>query len=249
VSITDYQLPITNSASVSRIVFTFITVIAAVLAFRATASVHWAVLELGLAEGLLKILLWVVPSVGAIMAADRVSLHEGWRALGLDSDSRLAGYSVGLLATLPMAVVVLFFALGRLDSDELVGSVVLGPFAEEVLFRGFLFRRLILDARWSPQAAIVASAALFGLAHLGTPGQGFFDLLILGAGGVAFAWICYRWDSLWPAIGLHSFINFWWVLCDSGPQSSARLVSVGHLLSIAVALIMTRRPRSDIGNW
>jgi membrane protease YdiL (CAAX protease family) len=222
-----------------RVVFTFVVVIAAVLAFRATGSAHWAPLELGLAEGLLKILLWVVPSIGAIMTAGRLSLHESWRALGLESG--IAGYRFGFLATLPMAVIVLFFALGRLDSDDLVGSVVLGPFAEEVLFRGFLFRRLLFDAGWRPLSAMGASAALFGLAHLGTPGQGFFDLLILGAGGVAFAWICYRWDSLWPAIGLHSFINFWWVLSDSGPQANARLVSVGHLLSIATALLITRR--------
>ena len=231
-----------------RAVFTFFVVIAAVLAFRVTGSVHWAVLELGLAAGLLKILLWVVPSVGAVMTADRASLHDSWRALGLDSDSRLVGYTFGLLATLPMAVVVVFFAPGRLDSDELVGSVVLGPFADEVLFRGFLFRRLLFDAGWRPRPAMVASAALFGLAHLGTPGQGFFDLLILGAGGVAFAWICYRWDSLWPAIGLHSFINFWWVLSDAAPQTNARLVSVGHLLSITVAMFMTRGRPKSIGN-
>lgn len=216
------------------------------VAFRATGSVHWAVLELGLAEGLLKILLWVVPAVAAVMIVDRVSLHDSWRALGLDSD--FGGYRFGLLATLPMAIIVVFFALGRLDSDELVGSVLLGPFAEEVLFRGFLLRRLLLDAGWRPLSAIGASAALFGLAHVGTPGAGVFDLILLAAGGLAFAWICFKWDSLWPAIGLHSFINFWWVLSDSAPQSSARLVSIGHLLSIATALLITRRRGARIGN-
>jgi len=229
-----------------RVVFTFVVVIAAVLAFRATGSVHWAVLELGLSEGLLKILLWVVPAVGATMAADRVFLHDSWRTLGLNS--RFGGYRFGFLATLPMAIIVVFFALGRLDSDELVGSVLLGPFAEEVLFRGFLFRRLLRDAGWRPLTAMVASAALFGLAHVGTPGQGIVDLILLAAGGLAFAWICLKWDSLWPAIGLHAFINFWWVLSDTAPQASARLVSIGHLLSIATALLITRRRGARIGN-
>jgi membrane protease YdiL (CAAX protease family) len=219
-----------------RAAFTFIVVIAAVVAFRATGSVHWAPLELGLAEGLLKILLWVVPCLAAIMAVDRASLHEAWRALGLDDQ---AGYRFGLLATLPMAGVVLFVALGRLDSDELVGSVILGPFAEEVLFRGFLFRRLHVVTGWPPARAIAASAALFGLAHIGTPGTTASDVLILAAGGWMFAWICYRWNSLWPPIGLHSFINLWWVLSDAGPTMNALFTSIGHLLSVLTAVLIT----------
>lgn len=210
--------------------------IAAAAAFRATGSLHWAPFELGLAEGLLKILLWVVPCLAAIMAVDRATLHESWRALGLDDQP---GYRFGLLATTPMAVVVLFIALGRLNSDELVGSVILGPFAEEVLFRGFLFRRLHFVAGWQPNRAIAASAALFGLAHLGTPGTTAADVLILAAGGWMFAWICYRWNSLWPPIGLHSFINLWWVLSDAGPTMNAVLTSIGHLLSILAAVLIT----------
>jgi membrane protease YdiL (CAAX protease family) len=212
-------------------------VISAVVAFRATGRVGWAPLELGLAEGLLKILLWVAPCLGAIMASDRVSLHESWRALGLDDQTR--GYAFGLLASLPMAGVVVFLALGRLDSDELVGSVVLGPFAEEVLFRGYLFRQLHYACGWHPGAAIAASAALFGLAHIGTSGTGAADVVILAAGGWMFAWICYRWNSLWPAIGLHSFINLWWVLSDAGPTLNALYTSIGHLLSVLTAILIT----------
>lgn len=222
----------------ARSAFTFLVVMAAVVAFRATGTVRWPALELGLAEGLLKILLWVVPCVAAVMLADRVSLHESWRALGLD-DEPMRGYGFGLLATLPMAGVVFFFALGRLDSDELVGSVILGPFAEEVLFRGFLFRRLYEASGWQPNAAIAASAALFGLAHIGTPGTNAMDVAILAAGGWMFAWICYRWNSLWPAIGLHAFINLWWVLADAGPRVNAVLTSTGHLLSVATAILFT----------
>ena len=90
--ITDFQFKIPDSQippfrltrSHFSAAFTFIVVIAAVVAFRATGSVHWAPLELGLAEGLLKILLWVAPCLAAIMAFDRTSLHEAWRAIGLD---------------------------------------------------------------------------------------------------------------------------------------------------------------------
>ena len=222
----------------ARSAFTFLVVIAAVVAFRATGTVRWPALELGLAEGLLKVLLWVVPCVAAVMIADRVSLHESWRALGLD-DEPMRGYRFGLLASLPMAGVVFFAALGRLDSDELVGSVILGPFAEEVLFRGFLFRRLHDASGWQPNAAIAASAALFGLAHIGTPGTNALDVVILAAGGWMFAWICYRWNSLWPAIGLHSFINLWWVLADAGPRMNAVLTSTGHIVSILAAILIT----------
>ena len=47
----------------------------------------------------------------------------------------------------------------------LVGACLIGPLAEEVIFRGAIERRL-LEKNWNPWYAIVISAALFSVSHL-----------------------------------------------------------------------------------
>jgi membrane protease YdiL (CAAX protease family) len=53
-----------------------------------------------------------------------------------------------------------------IDPTVLVGTVMLGPLAEEVLFRGFLFNQLLTRARWPLAWAIGVSAMVFALAHV-----------------------------------------------------------------------------------
>jgi uncharacterized protein len=59
-------------------------------------------------------------------------------------------------------------------------SVVLGPVAEELFFRGALLRRW--SARWGPWGGLVASSALFGVAHgpdlIGATAFGVFMALL-----------------------------------------------------------------------
>ena len=76
------------------------------------------------------------------------------------------GAALGLGATLPMIAALFVLPLKGFDLDLALGSGVFGPFAEELLFRGFLFGLLWRGAGWSPFASIVASSLLFGLAHL-----------------------------------------------------------------------------------
>jgi membrane protease YdiL (CAAX protease family) len=116
-------------------------------------------------EGLLKSVVWVVPALLLPILARRLSLHESWRELGLDA-SALRGYGFGLLATVPMVLALPFSRLHAIDPTVVVGTVLLGPLAEEVLFRGFLFRQLVTRARWPVGWAIGVSAVAFGLAHV-----------------------------------------------------------------------------------
>ena len=121
--------------------------------------------------------------------------------------------------------------IGRMAETRVAGEVLFGPIAEEVLFRGLLFRQLVRRAGRSPVRAMVVSAVAFGAAHLSssTLGQcsptgstaslypGHWESLsaLVGEatlGGLLFAWLTYRWGSIWPAIGLHSSLNLSWDL-------------------------------------
>jgi membrane protease YdiL (CAAX protease family) len=81
-------------------------------------------------------------------------------------------------------------------------AAVLGPFAEEVLFRGVVYPGLrnVLG----PWGAVPLSAALFGLGHryMGWTGVG-----VTGVIGVVLALLTELSGSLWPAVLAHVLVN------------------------------------------
>lgn len=148
-------------SAAGAILFTYLTA----RAFWWASEQPWRALDDVWIEGLLKGLVWVIPSVLVLIAVRQLSLHEAWRELGLES-SAARGYGFGLLATLPMVLALPFGAAFSIDPAVFVGTVLLGPFAEEVLFRGFLFKQLLTRARWPLGWAIGVSAVVFALAHV-----------------------------------------------------------------------------------
>ncbi len=231
----------------------------------------WPLLDDVWVEGLLKGVVWVIPSILILIAAYRLSLHEACRELGFTS-SPVRGYGFGLLATIPMALAVPFGSVYSIDPTVLVGTVLLGPLAEEVLFRGFLFRQLVSRSRWPVGWAIGVSAVAFALAHyrnfdlalgglliqrsLGLEPRGALDFLlrvagtiaVLAPGGALFAWVVHRFGSLWPAIGLHACLNFWW-LASHGPDSRGVFTldpsGVAQAVALGFAFLLTlRKPRA-----
>jgi membrane protease YdiL (CAAX protease family) len=223
-------------------------------------------------EGLFKVVVWVGPCLLVTMLWTRASLHDAWRALGLHGPVA-RGWTIGLLATLPMALAAVVSGPQLPDLDDLVGNVLLGPFAEEVLFRGFLFGVLWRRARWPWSLALVVSSIVFGLAHLRSLSlligvraalfghyEGAFRQLasqvpsmvtVGGAfalGGLLFCWIYYRSGTLWPAIGVHACMNFWWDVSRVGDRPLVRevdLVSLAQGLSVLLALVLTIKARSS----
>ena len=210
---------------VRRVVLAFGLVLAAYVAFRLVGdSVEF--------EGLAKIGLWVGPCMLALALTGPGTANYVFRKLGL-TNSPAAGYAFGLFAALPTAVALLFTTPAPLGVTAVVNGVLLGPFAEEVLFRGYLMRQLI-RAGWRPLVAIVASALAFGLAHLGNVNlnvaQGFVSgaavVAMTTGGGLLLGWIVLRWDSLWPAIGLHTFMNLSWQIFGVNDWTAASQVGV-----------------------
>lgn len=89
-----------------------------------------------------------------------------------------------------------------------ISLVVLPPFVEEVLFRGFLFGGLRRYA--SPAVAIIGTSALFAMPHL----LGSSDGKMLWIAGVdtfvLSVVLCYlreKTGRLWASIGVHAFKN------------------------------------------
>jgi uncharacterized protein len=79
-------------------------------------------------------------------------------------------------------------------------AVLLAPIAEEVFFRGFIFRGMAESWGFLPGAA--ASAAVFSLAHLQL--TLFVPLFTLGFG---LAWAYRQTGSLWTSITIHATFN------------------------------------------
>ncbi|MFN5755802.1 MAG: lysostaphin resistance A-like protein [Planctomycetia bacterium] len=145
-----------------------------------------------------------------------------WRALGLSGSDLLAHARLGAVAC-ALAIVPLLGCAGLLDRlvpyrhpiiDFLLehrgprailavtlAAVVVAPVAEE-----FFFRRVLqgwLEKVWGPWPAILTSAVIFGLAHLGH-GLGWIPLM--GFGLVAGV-LTRQTGSILPAIVLHALFN------------------------------------------
>jgi membrane protease YdiL (CAAX protease family) len=246
---------------------------ALVRAFWIASDQEWTFLYRRWADGALKVGLWVAPPSLALALCTRLRLRRAAGALGL-LGSVGRGYGFGLVATAPMLAAWVAAPSGDTELGTLVGNAVLGPLAEEVLFRGVLFAGLVRLAGWRLAPALAVSAVAFGLAHVTEvdwrvlraavwwlAGDGFDGVtrlvatawqtvLMVSAGGVLFGYLYHRWGSLWPAIGLHSFINLWWELSDGsrGPLGASTWMSVAHVLSIGIAIYaVARRPARPEG--
>lgn len=78
---------------------------------------------------------------------------------------------------------------------------------EEVLFRGFFLHQVtaIFEGAAARRAAILASGALFGVAHFI---QGWLGILFTGVMGLVFAWAWFRSGrNLWALIMGHALID------------------------------------------
>jgi hypothetical protein len=227
--------------------------------FRAAESfgpIDWSTT---IGEAWLKIAIWGLPSFALVAVAYRLSPRGALAELGLWANP-VVGCLIALAAALPLFVWI-SHGIGRLPLSRLADDVLLGPFAEEVLFRGVLFRQLYRRAGRSVVRAMVVSAVVFGVAHLSIFDFGLEGILYPGQlaslsalvgeatlGGLLFAWLTYRWGSIWPAIGLHSSLNLTWDLTTGGGNSIALMMRVAAVV-IAVALTLLIGRRTAANRW
>jgi len=122
---------------------------------------------------------------GAIELLKELGVDPGWfegtNEIPIDPDQG-AGTLVPLLVLFGMAV------------------MIIAPLAEEVLFRGLIFRAL--DGAWAGWAAIAVSGLAFGVFHTNLAVLIPFSLI-----GMIFAWTFRASGSLWVTIIAHFIIN------------------------------------------
>lgn len=147
----------------------------------------------------------------------------------------MVGFGGGLLLAAATIAVLSAFGAYRITgwgsisgALSVVGMMCAIAVAEEVLFRGVIFR--LVQGRWGSWPALAVSAILFGLAHLVNPGATVWGAIAIAieAGlmlGAAYAVT----GSLWLPIGLHLGWNIGTVAVfgtvTSGSDASGALVS------------------------
>jgi membrane protease YdiL (CAAX protease family) len=85
-----------------------------------------------------------------------------------------------------------------------VGMVIAAPIAEEILYRGLLYRGLAASRLGVP-GAIVLTSVLFGLLHY--PGFGWPRVVITGVFGLVVGWVRWRTASTSVSIVAHATTN------------------------------------------
>ena len=112
-----------------------------------------------------------------------------------------------------------------LEGVKVSGLLLVAAFTEELLFRGYPFR--VLQVRFGPVPAVVATSVAFGLMHGANPGVTPLALVNLALAGVLLGVAYWRSGSLWFVTGLHFGWN--WVMAASGLPVSGLDVSISGL--------------------
>ncbi len=156
--------------------------------------------------------------LGSVAYRAYVKLVERRRGIELGAQGALRELGSGLVigAALFSATIGVLAALGLYTVQGWRDPVVMiAPLAmsvgaaviEELLFRGVIFR--IIEASLGTWIALVISAALFGLVHLGNPNASWLAAAAISLeAGVMLAAAFVLTRRLWLPIGIHAAWNF-----------------------------------------
>ncbi|HJW40830.1 MAG TPA: CPBP family intramembrane glutamic endopeptidase, partial [Rhizomicrobium sp.] len=164
-----------------------------------------------------KLILWFLIPLTVLLVQWRGDFAGSLRAAGFRSFSTKM-FLPGLAALLAEGGTLIAYG-ARLptgfDFGPLALSALVAPFAEELLFRGYLVNELAASGL-STARAFVMGGLLFGLAHLGNvlhqpPASMLAEVGITAAGGMLFGWTLLRFEgSLWAAFAFHAGLNLPW---------------------------------------
>ena len=116
-------------------------------------------------------------------------------------------------------------------------SMALVGFAEELIFRGFLFKAMLKDG--SVTAAVIVSSVTFGMGHIMNLFTGqdlvetLFQMVFAVAMGFVFTLVFYKSGSLLPGILAHSFIDVTSVFASDEGSQLVNLIL--HIVVIVVS--------------
>ena len=126
-------------------------------------------------------------------------------------------------------------------------SMALVGFAEELIFRGFLFKAMLKGG--NVKAAVIVSSVTFGMGHIINLFTGheliatLIQVVFAVAMGFVFTLVFYKSGSLLPGILAHSFIDVTSVFAsDEGSQSVNLIVHIVIIvISVAYSLYLAKR--------
>src|SRR5688572_19754858 len=151
----------------------------------------------------------------AVAVTHSLGLKRAARELGLTKPVG-RGLAFAAIATLPMLIAFALTSDVNPNMTFLTVGVLcfIAPFAEEVLFRGFLFRQLYMRARLGFWVSALLPSIVFAAKHL-YQSDDLMELVgivaITGTGGIGFCWFFMKWRyNIWAIFGLHSLMNLWW---------------------------------------
>jgi hypothetical protein len=220
------------------------------VSFLVADHVHWVTRVLGrvlhhLVELGARDLLQVVLCFCGLSAAHGQGPARAARELGLRAPMGRA-LAFSFVASLPMLVV---FALTSTVNPKMTFlSVAVGcgiaPFAEEVLFRGYMFRQLYRRGRLGFWISALIPSTLFALGHTyqsSDPGELAGILAVTGLGSILCCWLFLSWqDNVWAIVFLHGLMNLWWeVFAVDETALGGWSANLARLATIALAVLMT----------
>ena len=173
---------------------------------------------------------WSIVAVLAVLVLAGATSLERLRlsapdlgSVGLTSDGGAAGMAVGFALGIAVNLVIIArvprirAALERLSAgfEHLlprtrrerwlwVAVAVTAGVTEELLYRGFVLDHLTTHFGFELDVAVVLSAVVFGVAHLY---QGWKGVLLTGLVGWVMASLTVRFDSLLPAMVVHTVVD------------------------------------------
>ena len=187
----------------------------------------------------------VSSAIIGVMLAHGSGFKNALRELGMTAPARRA-IVFALIVTSPMLIA---FAVGfHLNPKMSFLSVVVGcfiaPFAEEVIFRAYLFKQLYHRARLGFWLSALIPSVLFALGHVyqsSSPMELAGILAVTGIGSVIACWLFMRWQyNLWVVVSLHVAMNLWWeVFAVDDTALGGWLANGARLVTIACAILLT----------
>ena len=176
---------------------------------------------------------------------------------GLMGKYGLAGWaknSKAMLWFIPLWLLSCMNLFGRFSPDYPIPGLIYAAvsmafvgFAEELIFRGFLFKAMLKDG--NVKAAVIVSSVTFGMGHIINLFTGheliatLIQVVFAVAMGFVFTLVFYKSGSLLPGILAHSFIDVTSVLTsDEGSQSVNLIVHIVIIvISVAYSLYLAKR--------
>jgi uncharacterized protein len=159
---------------------------------------------------------WICIGFGSFVPAAVGLVFASWVSMVFSADNSLAK----VFAEMPSALLI----------PWVLTIAFLPGFGEEMLFRGYLQRRLL--ERWRPWQAIGTTSALFALIHLM-----LHTVVFAFPIGIWFGFVAWKTGTIWPTVLGHILINGSWNLLHLSKSVMGYSDTVSNVLLGVLALL------------